>query len=34
MVGRAALDAVERKDIQPGYRLPFEYSGLVLKAFK
>ena len=34
MMGCAALDAVEREDVQPGYKLPFDYSGLVLKGFK
>ena len=34
MMGRAALDAMEREHVQPSYRLPFDYSGLVLKGFK
>ena len=29
MTGCATLDAVEREDVLPGYRLPFDYSGLV-----
>ena len=34
MTGCAALDAVEHEAVQLGYRLPFDYSGLVLNGFK
>ena len=34
MTGRTTLDTMEREDVQPGYRLPFDYSRLVLKGLK